>query len=294
MDKEKILQAGEISSQVKKYARTIIKKGVPLLEIANKIEDKIFELGGKPAFPCNLSINEIAAHYTPSHDDTSLAHGLIKVDIVIHVDGWCADTAFSLDLENNEENKKLIDAAEAGVEAGIKAISSKTYFNEVGAEIDKAISEKGFSSIINLTGHSIEQYELHAGETIPNVDDGKKIEITQGQYAIEPFATTGNGKVYDGIDSGIYQLIAERNVRSPIAREILQYIIKEYSTLPFCSRWLVKQFGTKAIFGLKQLETNGNVHSFSQLIEVSKAKVAQAAHNVLIEEDEITITTLED
>ncbi len=294
MDKEKILQAGEISSQVKKYARTIIKKGVPLLEIANKIEDKIFELGGKPAFPCNLSINEIAAHYTPSHDDTSLAHGLIKVDIGIHVDGWCADTAFSLDLENNEENKKLIDAAEAGVEAGIKAISSKTYFNEVGAEIDKAISEKGFSSIINLTGHSIEQYELHAGETIPNVDDGKKIEITQGQYAIEPFATTGNGKVYDGIDSGIYQLIAERNVRSPIAREILQYIIKEYSTLPFCSRWLVKQFGTKAIFGLKQLETNGNVHSFSQLIEVSKAKVAQAEHNVLIEEDEITITTLED
>jgi len=294
MDKEKILQAGEISSQVKKYARTIIKKGVPLLEIANKIEDKIVELGGKPAFPCNLSINEIAAHYTPSHDDTSLAHGLIKIDIGIHVDGWCADTAFSLDLENNEENKKLIEAAEAGVEAGIKAISSKTYFNEVGAEIDKAISEKGFSSIINLTGHSIEQYELHAGETVPNIDDGKKIEITQGQYAIGPFATTGNGKVYDGIDSGIYQLIAERNVRSPIAREVLQYIIKEYSTLPFCSRWLVKQFGTKAIFGLKQLETNGNVHSFSQLIEVSKAKVAQAEHNVLIEEDEITITTLED
>ena len=88
MNKEKILEAGKISVEVKKYARTFIKKDVPLLEIAEKIEAKIIELGGKMAFPTNLSINEIAAHYTPSHDDKSLAYGLLKIDLGVHVDGW--------------------------------------------------------------------------------------------------------------------------------------------------------------------------------------------------------------
>src|SRR3989338_4991977 len=108
MNTSKILQAGEIAKQIKVYAKTIVKKGVPLLEIAEKIEAKIIELGGKPAFPCNLSMDNVAAHYTPSHDDTTLAHGLIKVDFGVHIDGWPADNEFTIDLENSEENKKLI------------------------------------------------------------------------------------------------------------------------------------------------------------------------------------------
>ena len=97
-DKEDAIKAGKISAEVKKYARTIIKKGVLLVEIANKIEDKIIELGGEIAFPCNLSMDHIAAHYTPTYNDTTLASGLLKIDIGVHINGWTADTAFSLDL----------------------------------------------------------------------------------------------------------------------------------------------------------------------------------------------------
>ena len=103
--KEKILKAGKIASDIKKWIRPQIKKGTLLVELAEKIEDKIFELGGKPAFPTNLSINEIAAHFTPSHDDKTIAEGLLKVDFGVHVDGFIADSAFSIDLENSEENK---------------------------------------------------------------------------------------------------------------------------------------------------------------------------------------------
>src|SRR3989344_5692301 len=52
------IKAGKITTQVKEYAKSLIKPGLPLLEIAEKIESKIIELGGKPAFPVNLSINE--------------------------------------------------------------------------------------------------------------------------------------------------------------------------------------------------------------------------------------------
>jgi len=107
--------------------------------------------------------------------------------------------------------------------------------------------------VINLSGHQIEQYELHAGLTIPNIDNKQKDKLEKGLYAIEPFATTRNGKVHDGKPSGIYVLINEKNIRSSIAREVLKFISKEYKTIPFCSRWLVKKFGTKALFGLKTI-----------------------------------------
>ena len=291
MEKEKIIKAGQIASKVKEYSKTIVKKGMPLLEIANKIENKIIELGGKSAFPTNLSINDLAAHFTPDHDDETLAYGLIKIDFGVHIDGWIADTAFSLDLENNEKNKKLIESSEKSLEIAQKIIKKGVTTSEIGKNIKETIESYGFSPIINLSGHQIDQYDLHAGLTIPNIDDKRNIKLNEGTYAIEPFATTGGGRVRDGKPSGIYYLMNEKNVRNPIAREVLEGIIKEYKTLPFCSRWLVKKFGTKALFGLKQLEDNGNIHQFPQLIEASHGIIAQSENTILVEKDKITITT---
>lgn len=293
MNKQSIIKAGQIASEVKKYAKSFIKKEMPLLEIVEKIELKIIELGGKPAFPTNTSINEIAAHYTPSHDDKTLAHGLLKVDLGVHIDGWIADTAFSLDLENNEENKKLIKASEEALENATKILKEKISASDVGKGIQETIESYGFSPITNLSGHEMEKYELHAGLNIPNIDDKKNIILEKGLYAIEPFATPGSGRVYDGKPSGIYMLRDTKNVRSPIAREILEFISEEYQTLPFCSRWIVKKFGVKALFGLRQLEENRNIHHFPQLIESGKGKVSQAENTFLIDEEGVKVTTKE-
>lgn len=290
MNKEKILKAGKIASDVKKYARTFVKKDMPVLEIAEKIEDKIKELGGDFAFPTNLSINEIAAHYTPSYDDKTLAHGLLKIDLGVHVDGWISDTAFSLDLENNDENKKLIEASEKALENAIKILNQNISANEIGAIVQKTIESYGAVPIVNLSGHEMKKYELHAGITIPNINDKKNILLKKGLYAIEPFATFGNGKVKDGKPSGIYILVDDKNVRSPIAREVLNHIIEKYKTLPFCSRWLVKKFGTKALFGLRQLEENQNLHQFPQLIETSGKPVSQTEQTILIDDEKIVTT----
>lgn len=297
MDKSsisKITQAGKIASKVRAYAIEMIKPGMPLLEIAENIEQKIQELGGEPAFPVNLSINEIAAHYTPSHDDETTASGLLKVDIGVQIDGFIADTAFSLDLDGNAQNKKLIDVAQDCLKNAVNAVVEKgegISTDAIGSEIQRTCISNNVHPIVNLSGHQIEKYDLHAGITIPNINDKKDQKLPQGLYAIEPFVTEGNGKVYDGKPSGIYMLVDSKNVRSPTAREILTYIIDEYGSLPFCTRWLVKQFGSKAILALSQLEQQGNLHSFPQLIESSKSKVAQAEHTVLIEPDKVVITT---
>ncbi len=290
-NEQKIIQAGKIASDTKKYARSIAKKGMLLFELAEKIEAKIIELGGNPAFPVNLSINDVAAHYTPSHDDKSVAEGLIKIDLGVSLDGWLADTAFSLDLENNEENKRLILSAESALKNASRIMKKGITNSEIGREIEDSINSGEISPIINLSGHGMKRHELHSGITIPNINNHQEIPIEKGLYAIEPFTTNGSGKVYDGRPSGIFELISEKNVRSPVAREVLELIIKEYQTLPFCSRWLHKKMGTKALLGLKQLEDNGNLHQFSMLVESSHGKVAQAENTFLITERETIVTT---
>lgn len=291
MNRDKIIEAGKIALKVKTFAKNLIKPGMPLLEIAEKIEQQIKDLKAEPAFPVNLSIDHIAAHYTPTHDDTTTATGLLKVDLGVQIDGWIADTAFSLDLEGNAENEKLIEIAEAALENAKKIIKTGVSTDEIGKEIYRTAVSNHVNPVINLTGHEIDQYDLHAGIAIPNIDDKKNVILKPGIYAIEPFMTLGNGRVHDGKPSGIYFLQDNKNVRSPIAREILTYITEEYGSLPFCSRWLVKEFGTKALLGLKQLEEQGNLHHFPQLIETSKRKVAQAEDTVLLEKDKVIVTT---
>jgi len=291
-NKDNYIKAGKIASEVVKYAREFIKRDMPLLEIANKIEDKIIELGAKPAFPVNLSINEVAAHDTPAFNDARTASGLLKVDIGVHIEGCIADVAFSVDLTSSEENKKLIGAAEKALANAIETIKESIAIREIGKEIEKAIKAEGLMPIINLSGHSIEPWSLHSGITIPNHDNSKEIKIEEGVYAIEPFATPGLGSVRDGKPSGIYRVEREGPVRDSFAREVLAFIYEEYQTLPFCSRWIHKKFGTRGLLALRRIEEAGILHQYPQLIEISGKKVSQAEHTIIIEKSKKTITTI--
>ncbi len=293
MDKEKIIKAGKIASKIREEARSFIKKDMPLVEIANKIEDRMAEEGVKPAFPTCLSIDDVAAHASPAYNDERLAKGILKIDMGVHIDGWIADTAFSLDLENTEENKKIVETSKKALMNAIDKLKIGITLQEIGTTVYETMKTENLTPITNLFGHSIDQYNLHSNLSIPNYDNGSEIALKPGLYAIEPFATNGNGKVNDGKPSEIYKLIDDKNIRSPIAREILEFLKKEYDNLPFCSRWIVKKFGTKANFGLKQLEENGNIYQYAELIESQKGKVAQTEHTILIEENGNVIVTTE-
>lgn len=288
---ESIKKAGEIVKKVKEFSKKIIKKDMFLLEIAEEIESEIVKLGGKPAFPVNLGINEYTAHYTPNYNDETKAEGLLKVDFGVNINGYTADNSFSIDLEKNEENKKLIECSEKALKSAIKAIKENKTLGEIGAEIQKISEENNFSTVKNLSGHGIKQYELHASPTIPNYNNESKKILNDGIYAIEPFITTGDGMVYDGKPSGIYELRKDIGVRDTNARELLNYIAEEYQTLPFCSRWLIKKFGTRALLSLNLIEKTGAIHQFSQLIEKSKAKVAQSEATIIIHEGKVEVVT---
>ncbi len=282
-------KAGDISKKAFAYAQELVKPGMKLLEIAEKIEAKIFELGGKPAFPVNLSMNDIAAHYTSSYDDQGVAHGLLKVDIGVHIEGCVADGALSLNLDRDDEHEKLIQASQEALDEVLKKVKKGVTLAEIGKLIQGRIVKQGFSPIGNLSGHEILPYVVHAGLTIPNVDTGSLVKLDEGVYAIEPFATTGAGSVYEGGSSGIYQLKQKKPVRDSVAREMLGFIEEEYQTLPFCSRWMVKKFGTRALVLLQIMHQQGILHHYPQLIEKQHGIVSQAEKTIMITKDGVEV-----
>ena len=275
-------KAGKIAQEAVRHAKLIIKPQVPLLEIAENIENKVKELGGELAFPVNLCIDDIAAHYTPSLHDNKKAEGLLKVDIGVHVSGCIADTAFSLDLSQDKRHSKLIEASEKALDEALKVAKKAAELKDIGKAIHKTITESEFSPIRNLSGHELGEYTIHAGITIPNYDNNNSTQLEEGAYAIEPFATTGDGIVYDGKPSGIYRIEQRKAIRDSLARQILNFIEEEYQTLPFCSRWIVKKFGPRSLMSLRLMEQAGIIHQYPQLIEKEHGKVAQAEDTLLV------------
>lgn len=289
---EKWMKAGKICAQVKEYAMPLIKRDAKLLEVAEKIESKILELGGKPSFPVNIGINEKAAHFTPFHDDTTIfSEDLVKLDFGVALEGFITDNAVTIDLTKNKRYAKIITATEQAFQEASKLAIPNTPVNKIGSKIHEIITKAGFSPIRNLSGHEIKPFIIHAGITIPNYDNGNTQRLKDGMIiSIEPFATTGVGEVIDGKTSGDFRLVEKKPTRDLFTRQVLEFIDKEYSTMPFASRWLVKKFGTKVLFTIKQLEQSGVLHNYKELVEKSKAPVSQHENTILVAEKPTVLT----
>lgn len=264
---EKYIKAGRIGAQVKQEVFQTIKPGMKILDLAELIEKRIIELGGKPAFPVNIGINETAAHYTPVIGDNKeiMPGDLVKIDIGVHIDGYIADMAFTYCSEKND----LIEAAEKAVQAGIAVIKPGLKICEISQAISDSVKSSGFGVIINLTGHGLEKFDLHSDPTVPNVINSSDYVLKSGDViALEPFVTKTNGYVKESETAEIYSYLQERSVRLPEGRMILQIARDKYSGLPFAKRWLSKEISPLKIFlGLKQLELAGAMRSYPVLKE---------------------------
>ncbi len=282
-------KAGRIAAEIKPKIMQIVKPEILLIEAVELIEQEILKKGAKPAFPVDLSCNEIAAHYSPLINDKNIATGLVKVDFGVSVNGYLVDTAMPFDFTPEEKYKDLIKASEEALAGAIKVVKPGVEIREIGKKIYEIITAKGFSPIRNLSGHEVGRYNVHAGITIPNYDNGNKNSLNETVFAIEPFSTPGVGLVYEGKPSGVYQLKEKRAVRDMTARKIFKFIEKEYNTLPFSIRWLHKEFGSKALLALNFLEQQGIIHQFSTLVEKSRAVVSQSENTVMISEGKVSV-----
>ena len=285
---EKYKAAGKILIEVRDAALELVKPGNRLLEVAEFVESSIRDRGGEPAFPCNISRNEEAAHATPSIDDETVfgEEDLVKLDIGVHIDGYIADSAVTVDLSGKYE--ELIRASEAALDEAIKIIHDGVSTVEIGEVIEEAIKERGYKPIVNLSGHGLVRYNSHAPPTIPNVKYEHGVILrTNDVIAIEPFATDGGGKVVESGNVEIYSLIKPKPVRMREAKKLLNEI-KKYHGLPFARRWLPRE---RLNLALRALKNTGVLRDYPILREEDRGLVAQAEHTVIVKEDGCEVTT---
>jgi methionyl aminopeptidase len=280
-------EAGSILETVLNEAAELVEPGVTHLEVADHAEARIRELGGRPAFPVNISVDEEASHATPARDEeTEFGEEMVCLDVGVHVDGYIADAARTIDLTDTPE---LVAAAEAALEAALDTVAAGVETGEVGAAIEEAIRDRGYTPVLNLSGHGVAQYDAHTGPNIPNRGTERGVELEAGDVvAIEPFATDGRGKVSEGANAEIFSLEAERSVRDRAARQALEVITDEYQTLPFAARWLDTP---RPEMALRRLVQSNVLHSYPVLKEDEGVLVSQAEHTVIVTEDGCEVTT---
>ena len=287
---EKLRLAGRIASEVRRWAAGRVRPGKPLLELCEEVEGEIRRRGGEPAFPCNIDINEVGAHYTPPSGEqaTIPENSIVKVDLGVHVEGYIADTAVSVCL--SPEYEILRKAAEEALKAGIQAMRAGVRVSEVGFAIQKTIEGFGLKPIRNLTGHSIGRYLIHTGKHIPNVGGMDGLRVEEGElYAIEPFVTlrSAAGEVVGGPCGNIYRVSKRKLPKEREERRLMEEILERFSTLPFTSRWL-KEASSQAF---KELVRGKYVSCYPMLVEKTGKPVAQAEHTVLVLKDGVEVLT---
>ncbi len=291
--KQNFIRAGAIAKQVRSFGKSLIQSGASYNGVIAQIHKKIAELGARAAFPPQIALDTVAAHFLPQPGyDIIFSKEVVKLDIGVCVNGAIGDCAVTVDLSG--ENQALLDAAEAALLNAEQIIKVGLPVREIGKVIAKTISSYGLKPVKNLSGHGLGYYKVHTPPTIPNYDDDSKTIIKPGMtFAIEPFATNGKGQIYEGQNPTIYSESSKRPIRSDLGRRVLT-TIQTFHGLPFAIHDLLAN-GLNLVevrLGLAELHTAGVILGYPPLIEEGNGLVAQAENSVLIDlKGNVIITT---
>ncbi|HEX7033745.1 MAG TPA: type II methionyl aminopeptidase [Nitrososphaera sp.] len=297
MNFDSYLRAGKIAAKVREDARKKYHVGSTLFEICESVEAQIKSMNAQPAFPVNASLNEIAAHYTAEPNDITVVKegDVLKIDIGVHIDGYIADTAVTVCYDPKYE--ALVRAAEAALGEAVRIAKANTKASDIGRMIEATITKFGFRPIQNLSGHSLQQYTIHAGKSIPNIwTIGSSFALQPNEaYAIEPFVTTkdGQGVVYEGKTKNIFGITSRKPVKDKEADGLLELIWGRFKTLPFALRWLTDTYDEKDLRKLMEvLIKKKNVHAYPILVEGKQKIVVQAEHTLIPTDSIVNVITL--
>lgn len=275
-DLERWREAARIAAEARELGLRIAVPGARRKDVAEAIESFIRSKGAAPAFPANLSRNDEAAHFTPAPDDAAeLVEGdLLKVDVGAHLEGAIADTADTVEVGGTHRYDHLVRAAREGRAAGVARVRAGVRVDDVSRAIAEAIRARGVKPIVNLTGHSIERYLLHAGKAIPNVPGSSGEVLEEGEViAIEPFATNGAGEIGNGPFGNIVRFRSDPGSSDPA----LAAMFARFRTLPFTARWVVAPEEAAALQRYRH-----KLQSYPVFVERGHGRVAQAEHTVLV------------
>lgn len=280
------MKAGKIAAHALSFVAPMVRPGVKVLKICQLAEKKIRESGATGvAFPCNVSINDEAAHYTSPHTDTKKfpEKGLVKIDLGAHVNGYISDTAITIDLDGSYE--KFVQAAKEALKSAIEVVTPDVSLGDVGKAIERTIKRHSLRPIHQLTGHQLKPWNLHAGKNVPNVGMKLTAKMRLGEtFAIEPFATNGNGTIKSGPRAYIFSNDMRNKKKLDATTLRVRNIARQrFGSLPWAGRWLHSKSGKIDVeAALTNLQRAGVIHGYAVLYEGKNGMVSQFEHSVFV------------
>jgi len=309
-------QAAQLHKQVRAYARELIKPGVSLYDVSEKIEARLREVCGNTsyatcqlghkskgegyyigqAFPLGVSVNDCAAHYAALENDDHVVgqKDVIKVDFGIHCNGYLVDSAFTLHWD--PELDPIVEASRDATNSAIKHAGADVLLSELGNIIEEVICSyeyrgRALQPVRNLCGHMVDRYTIHASKSIPLYkNDHCKDRMEAGEcYACETFASSGRGRISDRQPTSHYMVAPEAIQLSKgmvggtdATRALFDLLKKSFHTLAWNPKWLKHLGVERYALQLDSLVKQGYVNDYPQMVDKAGCYVSQFEHTFMV------------
>jgi methionyl aminopeptidase len=290
---ENFRRAGRIASECREWAKENIRPGVTIRHVLETIENRIRERGGEPGFPAQSSRNSVAAHYcsSPEDDQAYEVGDCVKVDIGVHVDGYVADTAATVDLSEDKRWTPLIESARNALSAAILTVRDGVQVGEIGAAIERTITKAGYQPVRNLTGHGLGRWKVHTAPQIPNYGERGGGSLRTGMvFAIEPFASTGRGYIREAGKAEVFMLVRPPAKAKVLDKTVLD-AIQAWRGLPIARRYFNHLDRDAVEDTLAKLARQGSLVRYPPLVEDEGIMVAQYEHSIYLGEQGVEVLT---
>lgn len=230
---KKMTVACRIAADTLTYLDKYVKAGISTNEIDELANDYMMSRGAKsacigyhgyPKYTCT-SVNQVVCHGVPD-DKTVLKDGdIINVDVTSWIDGFFGDTSKMYMIGNvSNEAKDIVEVAMMARDKGIEAITPKGYTGDIGFEINKLVTRRGYTTVKEIGGHGVGRL-FHEEPFVPSF--GKKgkgdrlipfhcitVEpmVNQGTDEIEEFSIHGSNIKYYNTADGLLSAQFEHTV----------------------------------------------------------------------------------
>ncbi|MDQ4119120.1 MAG: type I methionyl aminopeptidase [Actinomycetota bacterium] len=208
---EAVAAAGRVVERVLAAVRGAARPGLRPVDLDALAADLIADAGARPSFPgyhpswaprpfpgplC-VSVNDAVVHGIPTA--TPLRPGdLLSVDLAVHLDGWCADAAFTAPVGDvSVADAALVDAAWRSLEAGIAVLVPGARMGDVGFAIAGVARPAGYGLMEGFGGHGLGR-AMHEDPPVPNeARPGRGLTLQTGMVlALEPMLIAGGRDAY--------------------------------------------------------------------------------------------------
>lgn len=207
-DAEKIAgvrRASRIAANTLEILESFVKPGITSEQIDQKCMQYIQSQGGRSGckgyygYPKNVcvSVNEVACHGIPSHEEVIQEGDIVNVDIVVEYEGFYGDTArMYLVGKASDRTRALVNATIKARDAGITAVRAGATLGDIGNAIETYATKAGYGLVRAYCGHGIGRKMHEAPQVLNYGNRGEGAELQAGMcITIEPILTTGSGEV---------------------------------------------------------------------------------------------------